>query len=266
LLSVGKKSDSPGLPTTFLFVNKNLEKFHMQMLKTFLILAVCFVSGCAYQTPPRTDPLADLLGGAKVSDSATRQVSNAKTKTLALIVSTSSETQIKFREENERKYLEEYIKTWEPASYNVMKGMYQSVGPRKLIDTVLAELRPRFSKVVVVNDLAEFREQGFDVAAVIDIGMEAKASSSVVKNAAEYTTEVVVILFDKQIGRIGVAKGRATEAGERSNAGDFARAFLLILPDPKPEEVMEPLVRAEQKSRNAAFAQLRQSLDTMIFK
>lgn len=238
----------------------------MQILKAFLAVAICFLSGCASQTPPRTDPLADLLGGAKVTDSATRQVTNSKSKTLALIVSTSSETQMKFREKNEHTYLEGYVRPSEPASYNVMKSLFESVGPRKLIDTVLSELRPRFSKVVVVSDLAAFREQGLDVAAVVDIGMEAKGTSSVVKNAAEYTTEVVLILFDKQIQRIGVAKGRATETGERSNTGDFARGLLLVLPDPKPEDTMGPLIVAEQKSRAAAFVQLRESLDTLIPK
>lgn len=238
----------------------------MQILKAFLILAVCIVSGCASQSPPRTDPLADLLGGAKVTDSATRQVTNAKSKTLALIVSTSSETQMKFREKNESTYLEGYVRPSEPASYNVMKSLFESVGPRKLIDTVLAELRPRFSKVVVVSDLAAFREQGLDVAAVVDIGMEAKGTSSVVKNAAEYTTEVVLIFFDKQIQRIGIAKGRATETGERSNTGDFMRGLLLVLPDPKPEDTMGPLIVAERKSRAAAFVQLRESLDAIIPK
>lgn len=131
---------------------------------------------------------------------------------------------------------------------------------------MLSELRSRFSKIVVLNHLAAFREQGLDVAAVVDIGMEAKASSSMVKNAAEYTAEVAVILFDKQIARIGVAQGKGTEYGERSNTGDVARDFLQVLPDPKPEDVMRPLIVAEQKSRNAAFTQLRQSLDAMILK
>ena len=96
--------------------------------------------------------------------------------------------------------------------------------------------------------------------------MEAKGTSSVVKNAAEYTTEVLLILFDKQIQRIGVAAGKATETGERSNTGDFLRGFLLVLPSPKPEEVMGPLIVAEQKSRNAAFVKLRESLDMLILK
>lgn len=229
-----------------------------------ILSCVLFATACTYQTPPRTDPLADLLGGAKVADAPNRTISDAKSKRLALIVSTSSETQIKSREDADKQYLEGYIKSWEPRSYGPVKAQQDSVGPRKLIDGVVAELRSRFQSVTVVSDLAAFREQGLDVAAVVDIGMEAKGSSTPAANIAEYTTDVTLIFFDPQIRKIGTASGKATERGERSNAGDMGRALLLFLPDPKPEEVMEPLIRAEQKSRASAFQLLRASLSEIV--
>lgn len=233
--------------------------------RCLVVIAFCtFLAACSYQTPPRTDPLADLLGGAKVADSPNRTITESKKKRLALIVSTSSETQIKAREESDTKYLEGYVKTWESRSYGPVKALQDSVSPRKLVEGVVAELRSRFQTVTVVSDLAAFRDQGLDVAAVVDIGMEAKASSSLAANTGEYTTDVTLIFFDPQIRRIGVASGKATETGTRSNTGDIGKALLLFLPDPKPEAMIEPLIRAEQKSRAAAFQQLRTSLNALV--
>jgi len=84
------------------------------------------------------------------------------------------------------------------------------------------------------------------------------------KNSAEYTTDVSLFIFDKQVRKIGTANGKATEYGERSNVGDMAKAFLLVLPDPTPDEIMRPLVEAERKSRVSAFGLLNASLDQLI--
>lgn len=237
------------------------------MIERILMMLLCLlVSACATQSPPRTDPLADLVGGAKIADSPTRTITDAKSKSLALIVSTSSEMQIKHREEIDNRYLEGYIKSFESRSYGTVKSMYESVSPRKLVDAVVAELRQRFKSVSVVGDLAEFRDGNHDVAAVVDLGMEYKANSNLAKNSAEYTTDISLYLFDRQIRKIGVAGGKATEYGERDNSGDFARGLLLVLPDPKPEDIVRPLVEAERKSRVSAFKMLGASLDRIVQK
>lgn len=236
------------------------------MLKPLLPLALiaALSGGCAHQTAPRTDPLADLLGSVKLVDSPTRTVEQAGQKRLALIVSTSSETQFKTREEQNKQYLEGYVRSWEPGSYGAIKTMQESVGPRQLVDVVLAELRPRFRNVTVVNDFAAFRQQGLDVAVVMDVGMEGTTSNTPAKLEAEYTTDVTLIFFDPQIRRIGTAVGKATERGERSWGADIAKAFLLFAPDPKPEEIYGPLVAAEKKSRETAFARLRTAVDALV--
>ncbi len=237
------------------------------MSRHILVLPLCaLVIACAYQSPPRVEPLADLVGNAKVVDSPMRTVTEAKTKSLAVIVSTSTATQIKHREDMDAKYLEGYVKSWEPKSYGAVKSLQDSVGPHKLIDTLVAELRSRFKSVSVVADLAEFKEGGSDVAAVVDVGMEYKANSDIAKNSAEYTTDVSLLLFDKQVRKIGIANGKATEYGERSNANDFVKGLFLVFPDPKPEEMMRPLVEAERKSRVSAFRQLNTSLDQLVKK
>lgn len=228
------------------------------------LLAASFallLAACAVHSPPRTDPLADLVGNAKIVDSPMRVVADAKSKSLALIVSTSSETQIKHREEEDKKYLEGYIKSYKPGSYPAVKAQNDSVSPRKLIETVVIDLRPRFKSVTVVADLAEFRERNLDVAAVVDVGMEYNVGSSIAKNSGEYTTDVSLIMFDKQIRKIGVANGKATEYGERSNFGD-----IVGMSSPPPEEVMRPLVEAEIKSRANAFTRLNASLDQLVQK
>lgn len=237
------------------------------MLRHIFVLPLCvLLAACAAQSPPRIDPLADLVGSAKIADSPMRVVTDAKKKSLALIVSTSAEKQIKHREELNNKYLEGYVKTWEPRSYNIVKSLQDSVGPRKLINTVVSELRQRFKSVTVVADLAVFKERSHDVAAVVDVGMEYNAKSDIAKNSAEYTTDVSLILFDKQVRKIGIASGKATEFGERSNAGDIVKALFLVFPDPTPEEMIRPLVEAERKSRTSAFGRLSISLDQLIQK
>jgi hypothetical protein len=237
------------------------------MSRHIVVFSLCtLLAACAAQSPPRTDPLADLVGKAKIVDSPTRVIADAKTKSLALIVSTSSATQIKDREDGDKKYLEGYVKTYHSKSYGAVKSMQESVGPRKLVDKVASELRQRFKSVTVVADLAEFGERKRDVAAVVDLGMEYNASANFSKSAAEYTTDVSLIMFDKQVRKIGIANGKATEAGERSTSGDMFKALLLILPDPTPEEQMGPLVEAERKSRASAFKLLNASLDRLVQK
>lgn len=233
------------------------------MRLSFAVLVVVMLAGCSYQTPPRVDPIADLVGGMKVVESPDRTIAGAKSKRLALIVSTSTETQFKWREDADRQYLT-WVKNWESKSYANMKAMYESVGPRLLTEAVITQLRKRFGNVTVVSDLAAFREQSFDVAAVFDVGMEAAGSYSALKDAAEYTTDVSLVFFDRQIRRIGVAQGKATGKGERSTVGDMAKALLLFLPDPTQEEKFGPLIRAEIASREAAFQKLNQSLDLML--
>ena len=237
------------------------------MLRRIFVLPLCvLLAACAAQSPPRTDPLADLVGSAKVADSPMRVVTDAKKKSLALIVSTSAETQIKHREEMDKKYLEGYVRTWESKSYNIIKSLQDSVGPRKLIDTVVAELRQRFKSVTVVADLAEFKERSHDVAVVVDVGMEYNVKSDIAKSSAEYTTDVSLVLFDRQVRKIGIASGKATEFGERDHTGDMVKALFLVFPDPTPEEMIRPLVEAEKKSRTSAFGRLSTSLDQLVQK
>lgn len=234
------------------------------LLRIFVLMFCALLAACAAQSPPRTDPLADLVGNVKIADSPTRVITDSKTKSLALIVSTSSETQIKHREEVETKYLEGYVKAFEPRSYNAVKSLQDSVGPRKLVDTVVSELRQRFKNVTLVADLAEFRERNHDVAAIVDLGMEYHANSNLSKNSAEYTTEVSFIFLDRQMRKIGNVSGKATEYGERSNAGDIKYLFNPFLASPAPDEVLRPLVEAEKKSRASAFRLLNTSLDKFV--
>lgn len=236
------------------------------MFHRLIVLAcITLLAACASSSPPRTDPLADLLGNAKVVDAPTKGVTGAKGKTLALIVSTSSETQIKHREEIDNRYVEGYVKSSEPRSYPAVKSMYDSVAPRKLIEGTLTELRSRFKNVEIVNDLAEFRERRLDVAAVVDVGMEYKGSSGPTQNAAEYTTDITLYFFDPQLRRIGTASGIAKDAGSRSNTGDIASAFLNPFgASPGPDQIVKPLVDAELRSRQEAFKKLRASLDELV--
>lgn len=237
------------------------------MIQRILVLALCLLTpACVMHSPPRTDPLADLVGGAKIPDSPTRTITESKSKSLALIVSTSSETQIKHREEMDNRYLVGYIQTFKPASYNNVKAMYDSVSPRKLIDTVVAELRQRFKTVSVVGDLAEFKDGKHDAAAVVDVGMEYKANSGPTGNSAVYTTDISLHLFDREIRKIGIASGKATENGEYDGSADFAKAFVLVVPHTKDEDVLRPMVEAERKSRISAFKLLSASLDQIVQK
>lgn len=222
------------------------------MLRHIQILSLCILlAACTAQSPPRTDPLADLIGNAKIADSPTRVITDAKVKSLALIVSTSSETQIKTLEYWNGRILD-YVKTFQSENYNAVKAQQDSVSPRKLIGTVVSELRPRFKNVVVVADLAEFKESNHDVAAVVDVGMESDNSSSPARISAKYTTDVSLILIDRQIRKIGIASGKAIEFGE--NSGMISNLA----------EQRLPLVEAEKKSRVSAFRLLNASLDTLV--
>lgn len=235
------------------------------MLRHIFVLLFCvLLAACASQSPPRTDPLADLVGNSKIVDSPMRLVTNAKTKSLALIVSTSSETQMKHRENFDKQFLDGYVKSWKPESYSAVKALQVSVSPRKLVETTVSELRQRFKSVTVVADLAEFKERNFDVAAVVDVGIEHKISSNPSKTAGEYTTDISLIMFDRQIRKIGVVSGKASEYGERSNAEDVIKGFSLVSRDPTPDEQIRPLVEAEKKSRVSAFGLLNASLDQLV--
>ena len=235
------------------------------MFRRIFILSLCaLLAACAAQSPPRTDPLADLVGKTKIADSPTRVIADAKSKSLALIVSTSAETQIKHREEMNTKYLEGYVRTFESQSYNAVKSLQDSVGPRKLVDTIVSELRQRFKNVTVVADLAEFNERNQDVAAVVDVGMEYNSKSDFAANSGDFTTDVSLFMFDKQVRKIGIATGKATESWRRSNAEDIAKGLLLVFPDTRPEEHIRPAVEAERKSRTSAFRMLNTSLDRLV--
>lgn len=238
------------------------------MLRHILVLPLCILLvACAYQSPPRTDPLADLVGSVKIVDSPTRVITDAKKKSLALIVSTSTETQIKQRKEIDEKHLEGYIKIFSPGSYGAVKSLQDSVGPRKLIDTVVSELLPRFKSVTVVSDLAEFKALGYDVAAVVDIGMEENFSSNIFKESNEFTTDISLIMFDKHVQKIGIANGKATESGEYISVGASLQALSGVGLDRDHEEKrMVPMVEAERKSRTSAFRLLNTSLDQFIQK
>lgn len=235
------------------------------MFRHFLILMLSIVlAACAYKSPPRTDPMADLVGNFKVVDSPTRVITEAKTKSIAIIVSTSAETQIKHREEMDKKYLEGYVKVFESGSYNAVKLQQESVGPRILVDTVVAALQQRFKSVSVVADLADFKGSGKDVAAIVDVGMEYDAKTELSKSSAVYTTEVSLIFIDRQIRKIGVVTGRATESWSRSNVGDLKYLVNPFLSSPPPDEFIRPLIEAEKKSRTSAFRLLSSSLDNAV--
>jgi hypothetical protein len=234
------------------------------LTRVFCLAISVLLTACSYQSPPRTDPLADLLGGIKPVDAPVRGVMGAKDKTLALIVSTSSETQIKAREELDTKYVEGYIKSWEPRSYPIVKAMYDSVAPRALIEGTLLELRSRFKNVVVVNDFADFRDRKLDIAAVVDLGIEGKYKSNPAENAAAYITDITLHFFDPQLRRLGIASGIGSDAGSRSNASDLKYLFNPFLPGPRPEELVKPLIDAELRSRQAAFQKLKASLDEVV--
>lgn len=235
------------------------------MMRLLSVLPLCaLLAACAAQSPTRTDPLADLVGNAKIVESPMRNVASTRTKSIAVIVSTNSETQIRHRTEMDAKYLEGYVKVFASRSYNAVKAQQESVGPRKLIDAVVAQLRERFASVTVVADLAEFRERKKDVAAVVDIGMEYKSDSGLSKNVAEYTTDITLILFDREIRKIGVARGVASETGERDNTQDNVKAVLLVFADTPPDEFIRPLIEAERKSRASAFRLLGESLDQLV--
>lgn len=235
------------------------------MLQRIVVLTICaLLAACASQSPPRTDPLADLMGNTRLVDSPVRVVDAAKTKSLAVIVSTSAETQIKHRLELDQKYLDGYIKVWRPGSYNAVRSQQESVGPRRLIDSVVAELRERFKSVTVVADLAEFQDRKHDVAAVVDVGMEYKAETGMAKISGEYTTDVTLILFDPQIRKIAVVKGAATENGEHDNTQENVKALLLVFPRQRPEDFLRPMIEAEKKSRVSALRRLNASLDQSV--
>ena len=70
------------------------------------------------------------------------------------------------------------------------------------------------------------------------------------------------MIYIKQVRKIGIASGKATELGERDHTG----ALFLVFPDPTPEEMIRPLVEAEKKSRTSAFGQLSTSLDQLVRK
>jgi len=236
------------------------------MFRHILVLPLCvLLFACAYQSPPRTDPLADLVGNVKIINSPTRVITDSKSKSLALIVSTSAEMQIKHREEMDAKYLEGFIKVYFPGSHGAVKSLQDSVGPRKLIDTVVSELLPRFKSVTVVSDLAEFKALDYDVAAVVDIGMEENWSSNIVKESNEFTTDISLIMFDKHVRKIGIANGKATESGEYITVGASLQALSGVGLDRDHEEKrMAPMVEAERKSRVSAFNLLNTSLDRLV--
>jgi hypothetical protein len=235
------------------------------MLQRIVVLTICaLLAACASQSPPRTDPLADLVGNTRLVDSPVRVVDAAKTKSLAVIVSTSSETQIKHRLEVDAKYLEGYVKVHASRSYNAVRLQQDSVGPRRLIDAVVAELRHRFKSVTVVADLAEFQDRKHDIAVVVDIGMEYQASAGLAKYSGEFTTDVSLFVFDRQIRKIAVVKGVGTEQVEVDHTEQNVKAALLIFADQPPEDFLRPIIEAEKKSRVSALRRLNASLDQSV--
>ena len=237
------------------------------MFRHFLVLILAvLLAACAAQSPPRIDPLADLVGNFKVIDSPIKIITEAKTKSIAIIVSTSAETQIKHREEMNKKYLDGYVRTFESGSYNAVKLQQESVGPRILVDTVVAALQQRFKSVNVVADLADFKDGSQELVAIVDLGMEYDSKSNISNNSAVFTTEVSLLLLDRQIRKIGLASGKATENWQQSNAGAIKYLFNPFLSPPAPDEFMRPIVEAEKKSRANAFWLLNTSLDKFVKK
>lgn len=229
------------------------------MLKNYIFIFFCvFLVACSAQTPPRFDPLADLIGNVKIATSPTHLVTNARTKSLALIVSTSAETQIKYQEEYANKWRSN-TKSFFSSDYDAVNTLLDSVKPRNLIDHVVSELLQRFKNVKVVADLAEFKESGFDIAAVVDLGMELRTDNNPSKLTANTTTDISLILFDKEIRKIGTASGKAPGYGEIIWSYGFSSP-------PSRDKTLLPIVEAQLNSRSNAFKLFNISLEQLVQK
>lgn len=238
------------------------------LIKFVRLLMVISLASCAtmYESPQRIDPLKDLFGNVPIINSEKSILSDAKSKVVAIVLSTSSELQIKQKKEADDRTIN-YAKNQLPAAYERVNAVVNAVSPEVVLREVSAALASKFKDVEIINDLSEFQASKYQAVLVLDIGLGGKYSSSIISNdKGTFQTDLAVFIFDEKLKLIGKASGIGVGGAERGNGDDLLAFVSGASTADRFYNNIKPIYLAERESRNQALRKLLDSLELYLKK
>lgn len=168
-----------------------------------VLFLVCVLTACA-TGPERKPPLDGLTNSSTLLQAKTTSIPNSNELRMALIVSSSTTTTFN--------YLSEMAERVRPTTailfgQNELRLLELSANPQHFVDSIVFLLKDFVAEVVLVDDLAEFRQGNFDIAGVIDIFYTNSDSDNRLSN----NYEITLIAINRSIEKIGQIVGRSTE-------------------------------------------------------
>lgn len=237
-------------------------------IKIIKLISIISLASCAtmYEAPQRIDPLKDLFGNVPIIKSETSTLTDAKSKVVAIILSTSSGLQIKQKKEADDRTVN-YAKNQLPAAYQRVNEVVNAVSPDVVLREVSSTLASKFKDVIVINDFSEFQESKYQAALVLDIGLGGKYSSSIILNdKGTFQTDLTLFIFDNKLKLIGKANGIGIGGAERGNGDDLIAFVSGASTADRFFNNIKPIYLAERESRNQALRKLLDSLEIYLKK
>lgn len=187
------------------------------MLCGFLNAHAGPVSNFRDEAPKIVAPFDGLVDVALLRKSDLQSIPDISEKTVAIILSANTSAHLKWSESNMAgvggvdRFFGSIFGVLGAGSLEKMDQVIKDgYNPALITDSVLKPLLERAKKIKVMNDLNEFRDSGYDLAAVVDISFVNVFSDGFFTGTYEVGTDVKVLFLDR-----GLRLGPVVEAKKR---------------------------------------------------
>lgn len=168
----------------------------------FLVLALLALAGACSPLPPqppRFNPYQGLTpGGAAPAPSSIRPPIDASGKSIALVISSSSEKQFE--------YVEQLIATLKSGMYFYQSDVEQRGRPAYFNGQIARKFQSKFARVQVVDDFRKATAGGFDYVGLIDVAIQKPLTTG-----TTYGYDIDVDILTPNLQRIVSLKGRGLD-------------------------------------------------------
>jgi hypothetical protein len=163
----------------------------------FLALAACSVLP---SQPPRFDPYRGLTpNGAPPAQAAQRPPISAAGKSVALVLSSSTEEQFK--------YVEQALATLKNAPLHTWRDDFEQKGrPGYFVGQIVAKFKTSFARVELVDDFRAATAGRFDYIALIDLGIRKPTSFG-----TEFAYDINIDILTPRVERIVSLEGHGLD-------------------------------------------------------
>jgi hypothetical protein len=161
--------------------------------------------------PASGDPFQDLIDLSKVQAARDEAFRNIAGKKVGVILTKNADAQLRWLKDSLTPTGIDALAVGQLGlAPSIEKLARQFIDPADLTSAVLNPFRARAEQVKVFKDLFEFRDSGFDIAAVVDLNYTKNVSGLFTRDF-EYGLKVDAHLFDRQLRRGPTITGEHVE-------------------------------------------------------